>query len=271
MTLFLIGLGLGDEQDITLKGLAAVKKANLVYLEHYTSVLGVDKERLERFYGREVIVADRDLVEKHAEERLLAPAMTKDVCLLVVGDPFGATTHTDLSLRAHALGVPVKTIHNASIMDAVGEIGLELYKYGRTTSIPFWDEGFEPETPYDVIKENRERGCHTLCLLDIKVAEPSKDELLEGTRKEGAKPRFMTVNEALRVLLKIERRRKGRIILPDTLVVGVARLGHPDQEIVAGPLETVLAHDFGAPLHSLIIPCSLQVVEGEALERWERV
>ena len=41
----LIGLGLGDAEDITVKGLAAVRRASKVYLEAYTSVLtvGVDK------------------------------------------------------------------------------------------------------------------------------------------------------------------------------------------------------------------------------------
>ena len=30
----------------------------------------------------------------------------KDVAFLVVGDPFGATTHSDLVLRAKELGIP---------------------------------------------------------------------------------------------------------------------------------------------------------------------
>jgi len=37
--LYIIGLGLGDEQDITLKGLEAVKKCHKVYMEAYTSLL----------------------------------------------------------------------------------------------------------------------------------------------------------------------------------------------------------------------------------------
>ena len=44
--LYLVGLGLADETDITVKGLAAVKKADRVYLEAYTSILLVDKEKL---------------------------------------------------------------------------------------------------------------------------------------------------------------------------------------------------------------------------------
>lgn len=44
--LFLIGLGLADETDITVKGLEIVKKAARVYLEAYTSILLVEKEKL---------------------------------------------------------------------------------------------------------------------------------------------------------------------------------------------------------------------------------
>lgn len=46
MVLYVVGLGLGDEQDITLRGLSAVKKAKKVFLENYTSVLGIELSRL---------------------------------------------------------------------------------------------------------------------------------------------------------------------------------------------------------------------------------
>ena len=44
--LYLIGLGLADETDITVKGLQVVKQATRVYLEAYTSILLVDMEKL---------------------------------------------------------------------------------------------------------------------------------------------------------------------------------------------------------------------------------
>jgi diphthine methyl ester synthase len=44
--LYLVGLGLADETDITVKGLEMVKNAERVYLEAYTSILLVDKEKL---------------------------------------------------------------------------------------------------------------------------------------------------------------------------------------------------------------------------------
>lgn len=54
-----------------------------------------------------MILADREQVEQ-ASDDLFAGAETGDVALLVVGDPLGATTHTDLKLRAHQLGIPVE-------------------------------------------------------------------------------------------------------------------------------------------------------------------
>lgn len=37
--LYIIGLGLGDEKDITLRGLETVRKCDKVYIEAYTSLL----------------------------------------------------------------------------------------------------------------------------------------------------------------------------------------------------------------------------------------
>ncbi|CAM9258969.1 unnamed protein product, partial [Choristocarpus tenellus] len=92
MVLYVIGLGLGDEKDITVRGLEAVQRSKKVVLEHYTSVLGVDKAKLEAFYGKEVTLADRDVVESQAED-IYASAKDEDVSFLVVGDPLCATTH----------------------------------------------------------------------------------------------------------------------------------------------------------------------------------
>lgn len=71
-----------------------------------------------------VTIADRELVESGADE-ILAGADKDDVSFLVVGDPYGATTHTDLQLRAAELNIPVIAIHNASIMNAVACCGAQ--------------------------------------------------------------------------------------------------------------------------------------------------
>lgn len=100
--LYIIGLGLSDLEDVTVKGLNAIRSSDKVYLEHYTSILKEDpnyKSELEKFYEKEVILADRTMVEQNSDE-IIEAARDKQVSFLVVGDPFGATTHSDLVLRA---------------------------------------------------------------------------------------------------------------------------------------------------------------------------
>ncbi|KAL8822297.1 MAG: hypothetical protein Q9191_006963 [Dirinaria sp. TL-2023a] len=86
--LYFIGLGLADETDITVRGLEVVRRAARVYLEAYTSILLVEHEKLQAYYGRPVLLADRDMVESSSDE-ILHDAEKVDVAFLVVGDPFG--------------------------------------------------------------------------------------------------------------------------------------------------------------------------------------
>ncbi|KAJ8658718.1 diphthine synthase [Lichtheimia ornata] len=249
--LYIIGLGLSDETDITVKGLKAVQGSERVYLEAYTSILTVGKEKLEEFYGKSVIVADREMVESESDA-ILENADKVDVSFLVVGDPYGATTHTDLVIRARELGIPVQVIHNASIMNAAGACGLQLYNFGQTISIVFFTDTWRPDSFYDRVAENKKYGLHTLCLLDIKVKEQSIENLARG-RKIYEPPRYMTVNQAVEQLLEIEENRGEGHCTPDTLAIGCARIGTPSQKIVAGSLAELVNVDFGGPLHSLVL------------------
>jgi diphthine synthase len=247
-----IGLGLDNEKDITLKGLEAVKASEYVYLESYTSRLNCPVSELEKLYGKKIIPADRELVEKKAEQ-ILERAKTKNVAFLVIGDPFGATTHSDLFLRAKNKKIDVKIIHNASILNAIGEIGLQLYKFGKTTSLVFPEENFQPENAYDIIKENKKMEAHTLVLLDIK-SELNK---------------FMTVNDAIERLLEIENKRKEGVFTKETLCIGISRIGSDNQKIKADIAKKLLKIDFGQPMHSLIVPGKLHFVEEDMLKLWE--
>ncbi len=269
MTLYMIGLGLYDMSDITLRGLEAVRNSDVIYLEHYTAILHTSKEELEHFFKKEIILANREMVEVGGGD-LVDQAKEKNVAFLVVGDPFGATTHTDLFLRAKKKGVTVEVIHNASILSAIGIVGLELYKYGKTTSIVFPDDDWLPETPYDVIKKNQSCDVHTLCLLDIKVAEPSKEDLLKGINKPQP-PRFMTVRQGVEVLERLEEKRHEGIITPETTLIGIARLGDANNNpiICSGTPSELKEMDFGTPMHSIIIPAKrLHHVEEEMIDQW---
>ncbi|KAK9481119.1 tetrapyrrole methylase [Lipomyces japonicus] len=250
--LYLIGLGLSSVEDITVAGLKAVKQCTRVYLEAYTSILmAASKEDLEELYGCEVILADRELVESFSDT-ILEDADKVDVAFLVVGDPFGATTHTDLLLRARSLGIEIKTIHNASVMNAVGACGLQLYNFGQTVSLVFFTDNWKPDSFYDRIKENRQIGLHTLVLLDIKVKEQSFENMARG-RKIYEPPRYMNIETAALQLLDIEDLRKEDVYGVDTPCVSISRLGSPQQKLVSATLSELANIDSGEPLHSLVI------------------
>jgi len=253
MVLCFIGLGLNDEKDISIKGLNLVKKADVVYLENYTAVLNCPIEAVEKLYEKKIILADRDMVEKNPETTILKDAKDKNVAFLVVGDPFGATTHIDLLMRAKKAKIKTQVIHNASIISAVGVTGLQVYKFGKTTSIPFPDKGFEPETSYDVLKENQKIGLHTLLLLDLRPKEN----------------KFMTIKDAINNLLKIELRRNEKVFTNNTFCIGCAKIGSLDQKIKVGKASELLKFDFGPGMHCLIVPGKLHFAEEEAIKRFE--
>mmetsp|Transcript_92797 Transcript_92797/g.284075 ORF Transcript_92797/g.284075 Transcript_92797/m.284075 type:complete len:284 (-) Transcript_92797:95-946(-) len=267
MVLWLIGLGLGDADDITVKGRDALKRCAAVYLEEYTSVLpGLGREALAEAYGvEEIQEADREFVESGCEQ-MLERSREEEVAFLVVGDPLCATTHCDLCLRARQMGVTVSVVHNASVMNAIAACGLQLYRFGETVSIPFWTSSWRPASFYDKVLANHRAGLHSLCLLDIKTKEQSEENLMRG-RKIYEPPRFMTVAQALEQLAEVEQDRREGICARTALVVGVARLGKADQAIAFGTLEAVAKADLGGPLHSLVVCAGeLHELEREFLE-----
>ncbi|CEP61704.1 diphthine synthase LALA0_S03e08966g [Lachancea lanzarotensis] len=250
--LYLIGLGLSYTSDITVRGLEAIKKCDRVYLEHYTSILmAASLEELEAFYGKPVSLADREMVESGCEE-ILRGADKQNVAFLVVGDPFGATTHTDLVLRAKKQKMPVEVIHNASVMNAVGSCGLQLYNFGQTVSMVFFTDSWRPDSWYDKIWENRKIGLHTLVLLDIKVKEQSIENMARG-RLIYEPPRYMSIAQCCEQLLEIEESRGTKAYTPDTPAVAISRLGSADQTFKSGTIEELSQYDSGEPLHSLVI------------------
>ncbi|HET6404307.1 MAG TPA: diphthine synthase [Candidatus Thermoplasmatota archaeon] len=243
-----VGLGLWDEKDVPLRGLEAIRAADEVYAEWYTAHLGgASPEKLVEFYGRPVTFLDRDPLEKG--DALLESARGRDVVLLAVGDSMTATTHVELRVRAEEMGIPTRVVHGASIATAAaGLLGLMSYKFGRATTIVFPDGSYFPTSPYDVLRENRERGLHTLTLLDLRAAQK----------------RYMTASEGAALLLRMEDERKEGVFTPDTEVFALARAGSPQPGVWRGSLRAIAAADLGPPLHTLVVPGRLHFVEEEA-------
>ena len=247
-----IGLGLNNEDGISVQGLEEAKKAGVVFAEFYTSIMpALSLDRLESLLGQKVKILCRRDIEEGAEDVILKRACDEDVVLLVPGDPMTATTHVDLRLRAEKRGIKTSVTHAASISSAiVGATGLQNYKFGRTVTLPLVEEGGIPESPYEWINDNFRRGLHTLILLDL---QPEKNA-------------FLSIPQALDQLAKVEEKKRTELITSDRLFIGAARVGSPDMEVKGGPFSFHLNHSYGSPPHSLVLPGKLHFMEKEALK-----
>jgi diphthine synthase len=249
--LVFIGLGLYNENDISLRGLETIKEAEIIFAELYTSLMpAFSISKLEKLSKKSVSIVSRRDLEEEAGRKILEVAKKGKTVLLVPGDPLIATTHVDLRIRAEKQGIKTRIIHGASIISAViGLSGLQNYKYGRSVTIPFTDGIVAVETPYRVVMENKRLGLHTLCFLDIKAEER----------------RYMTIQHGLETLLAMEKMKQKCVVTPDTLAVGVAQAGSNNPTVKADYVAELLNYDFGPPPHSLVFPGKLHFVEAEAL------
>jgi diphthine synthase len=244
-----IGLGLNDGNGISLQGLEETKSAHSVFIELYTSVLPhFSKRHLEALTHKSITELKRADIEEKNAEKLITAARKGKTILLVPGDPLIATTHTAIRLEAHKNRIRTRIIHAASIISAaIGLSGLHNYKFGKTVTIPFPDN--PSRTPYITIAQNKMLGLHTLCLLDIRAEQKQ----------------HLTINTALTILLDHERKQKQNTITPETLAIGIARVGSKKPIVKAGTVTKLLNHDFGNPPHALIFPGKLHFIETEAL------
>jgi diphthine synthase len=236
--LYLIGLGL-NEKGISEQGKESVKKCSKIYLENYTVEFPYSLKELEKVIGKKLIPAGRDFTE--SMNKLLGEAKKENVALLVYGSPLTATTHISLVQEARKQKIKYEIIYNASILDAVAETGLQLYKFGRTASMPAWnrEKHYQPDSFMDILKENRFINAHSLILIDIGL--------------EHRKALFQLELSAEKHDFRIEK------------LIICSRLGTSDSRIFYGTIQELKARKVPAPF-CFIIPGELHFLEEEVLK-----
>ncbi|MCD6398618.1 MAG: diphthine synthase [Candidatus Aenigmarchaeota archaeon] len=240
--LYLIGVGLHNEKDLTLGGLETAKNCDIVYMECYTSKWS-GLESLEKILSKKIVQLKRSDMEEN-QQKILDKAKSKKVAVLIPGDPLVATTHTDLIIEAKKLDIKTKVIHAPSIYSAIAESGLFIYKFGKTTTLPFVTKDYTPESPYDTIKQNKSLNLHTLCLLDIKE-------------------KMMQPREGLKYLLNIESKKNENVISEKDFVVVLSI--KEETTIIYDSIKNLLERNFSTPA-VIIIPSKLHFKEKEYLE-----
>jgi diphthine synthase len=246
--LWFIGLGISGFKSIPNEALDVLSKADIVYLEQFTSPIGKsDLAKIKNSTKGEFKLAKRWLVEDGKE--ILENSKKKKVALLSYGDPYIATTH--IELRARAIEEKIKTfsIHAASSLTSmIGECGLHFYKVGRIATI--MSEMKSLTTPYYVIYKNIIEGNHTVLLLEY---NQDKDFFLEP-------------NNALKGLIETEEGQKRNVITTSTYAIIASRIGFKDQTIISGKISSLKKKDFGKPPHTIIITGRMHFTESDALK-----
>ena len=238
--LYLIGLGL-NEKSISKQGLEAIKNCKKIYLENYTSDFPYKINELKKLIGKEIILADRELVENKINE-LIKEAKKMNVALLVYGSPLTATTHISLIQEILKNKIEFKVIHNASVLDAVAETGLQLYKFGKIASMPKYQKNFTPESFMEIIRENQKINAHTLILVDIGLDISQALKQIEVSSKK----------------IKINK------------IIVCQSLGTKNQKIFYGKISELKNKKIKKP-YCIIIPNRLHFIEKEILENFENV
>jgi len=246
--LWFVGLGISGFKSIPIEALDVLSKADIVYLEQFTSPIGKsDLDKIKEATKGEFKLAKRWLVEDGSE--ILKNAKKKKVVLLAYGDPYIATTHIELRERAIKEKIKTVSIHaSSSLTSMIGECGLHFYKVGRIATI--MSEMKSLTTPYYVIYKNIIEGNHTVLLLEY---NQDKDF-------------FLDPKDALKGLLETEKGQIRNVISKDTYGIIASRIGFKDQSIVSGKISSLKKKDFGKPPHTVIIPGRLHFTESDALK-----
>ena len=258
-----VGLGLYDERSVTVRGQDAIRGADRVFAEFYTSRLaGATIAGLEETHSVDIEVRDRAGVERDPGPVLDAAAEGRAV-FLSGGDPMVSTTHADLRLRAHERGIETGVVHGTTASTAAAALtGLQNYRFGKATTLPFESshggKGV-PDSVLETVSDNRERGLHTLVYLDIdrdKGHSPGTGADRSHGGGTDAEDRYMTGDHAAGLLADAGLSGVG-------VVVGQA--GSDDPTVRADRLDVLADGEFGPPLHLLVVPGSLHPLEREAL------
>ena len=246
--LWFVGLGLSGSNSISKEIQDILKKADIVYLEQFTSPISSSEiSKLKKSVKKEFKVLKRWMVEDGKE--ILKNSKKKTVVLLAYGDPYIATTHIELRTRAIEEKIKTKTIHGPSaVTSLVGECGLQFYKIGKIVTMM---KDFKTmSTVYYTIFHNLLAGNHTVLLMEYDQENKF----------------FLSPNDALKNLLDIEKEQNRKVISSSIFAIVASRIGMKNQKIICGKISSLLKLDFGKPPHTIIIPGKMHFTESDALK-----
>jgi diphthine synthase len=256
--LWVIGLGIHGARGIGFNSLEVLNNCNLIYVERYTcSITDTELKNLASLIDpdekKSISLVQRWFLEDGRE--ILENAKDKEVALLTYGDPLIATTHVELLVRAVKNSIQVKIIHAASgLCSLVGEIGLHVYKFGRTVTIT--SEPQSVVSVYGTILDNLILGSHTMILTEFE--------------NRNGEDFFLDPGTAFSSLLESERHHRSHACHEETFAVVVSRIGTTHQSMVSGKIRSLMDLDYGIGPHTIVVTGFLHFSEIDALKTLTR-
>lgn len=246
--LWFVGLGISGADGIGSDVVKLLKKADLVYLEIFTSpITKSELVKIKKIVKGQFKTAPRWLVEDG--KTILKEARKKVVVLLSYGDPYIATTHIELRTRAILEKIRTETIHAASaITSLIGECGLHFYKIGKVVTM--MKDQQSVSSVYYTIYDNLVTGNHTIIILEF-----NNDTKF-----------FLNPRDAFSSLLLTESGQKRNVVDSSTFVIVASRIGVKNQKIIAGKISSLEKMNFGKPPHTIVIPGRMHFTESDALK-----
>jgi diphthine synthase len=176
--LYFIGLGLSPEQ-LTQEAKTALKNSQAHYVEYYTSrYADSGLEIIEKELGIKFTKLYRGDVEENFKE-IINKSTKENVAFCIFGNITSATTHSSLIEECIKKSIEFKLIPGISIFSVIPMLtGLQEYRFGRTITVVKPEKNYSPDSFFQYILDNKEKGLHTLCLLDIKI-DKEKDYFMQ--------------------------------------------------------------------------------------------
>ena len=250
--LWFVGLGISGFDGLGQSATRALKSADVVFLENFTSPMPKSEiAKIKKAVRRRLRIAPRWLVEDG--KAILSEAKRKKVVLLTYGDPYIATTHIELRTRAELENIRTRTLHAASaIPSLVGECGLQYYKIGRPVTVMRDPKSWN--TVYTMLYQNLAMQTHSILILEY----------------DSESGFFLDPRDAISGLLSAEGEMRQNVVSESMFGIVASRIGSRNQQVTAGKLSSLSKEEFGRPPHTIIIPGRMHFTETDALKAFAR-
>lgn len=242
--------GIGVDGYISKEILSGLKKFD-IFIDNYTCrIYDNVVEKIEKETGKPVKIVERSSLEEESKN-FVSKAKVRDIALFIGGDPLIATTHKILYLESLNQKVEFEICHSSSVFTAaIGESGLDFYRFGAVCTVAEWKLGYKPVSFYEKLEVNFKNNLHTLILFDF----------------DSEKAKSLELNKVLDILTNAEEYYKKGIINKERKLLLMMDLGTKRKRFIFSSATNLYSMNLNYNMACMILPSRLTYLEKEVLE-----